>query len=206
MALFYMFESLFSWRSKGRNAIRVKCASFSNLRYTTREESHRLRRWLLCFVPFADVMNLLANNEEFRKLVGEFAERMKEILGIEVKWVATLPIQTMYRAGEADYIFGVIHLISAGQMPSMSDMMRCAQDPQLRDLSVKWVQLGKKLCCLTVRSTDVPISITAYAKQTHEDLTRWWNQSFTGDTQAFVEWDARERTVMIHCCNAIVYA
>lgn len=34
---------------------------------------------------YTDVMNLLANNEEFRKLVGEFAERMKEILGIDVK-------------------------------------------------------------------------------------------------------------------------
>lgn len=30
-------------------------------------------------------MNLLANNEEFRKLVSDFAERMNEILGIDVQ-------------------------------------------------------------------------------------------------------------------------
>ncbi|KAK9895002.1 hypothetical protein P389DRAFT_197073 [Cystobasidium minutum MCA 4210] len=80
--------------------------------------SSRLAEEVKGGMPFeSNVMNLLANNEEFRKLVSDFAERMNEILGIDVH---------------------------AGQMPSMSDMMRCAQDPQLRELSVKLTTILQK--------------------------------------------------------------
>lgn len=66
-------------------------------------------------IPFeSNVMNLLANNEEFRNLVNEFADRMKELLNIDVH---------------------------AGQMPNMSDMMRCAQDEKLQELSVKLTKI-----------------------------------------------------------------
>jgi hypothetical protein len=41
-------------------------------------------------MPFVtDVMNLLANNEEFRELVGKLADRMQVLIGIDVKWVVS---------------------------------------------------------------------------------------------------------------------
>lgn len=94
-------------------------------------------------------MNLLANNEEFRELVGKLADRMQVLIGIDVKWVMSsgqmanyrwLPNYQWWLQGEVlTGLILLLHIHSEGHLPTMEDMMRCAQDPELQELSIRYV-------------------------------------------------------------------
>ena len=79
-------------------------------------------------------MNLLNDHPEFREATFSFADRMRKLLNIDVKSVCI----SMVCSAQTKL---VLFLRSAGQLPGPADMLTVAQDPELRELSMKCVRV-----------------------------------------------------------------